>query len=285
MIIETRIDFLLPSWWEVEVSVAASFFVIAAYWFFTYDGHTGSGDRSLFDNSSVVSGDRVDDREKEQQHSELHASSSSLNNKKPVKVLEESVQKKQEPFVQEDVLTGIYNDAFASTTQQFFDVLLSDGSSFTNVYRSVRKDTNLNIGQWHSVDEYTGKVREITFRCLCNSPMCPPDTAMTEWQHALLSADKKSLVFETVQHAHDVPFGSYFKVHCRWTVVTTFESSCTIDVKVGVHFKKWCVMKSKIKSGAISEYKKEVELMLEVARSCINSNTVIDETTHVVSSV
>ncbi|KAK1426397.1 hypothetical protein QVD17_15068 [Tagetes erecta] len=229
----------------------------------------------------------VEAEKKEQQHSELRASSSSLTHKKPTKVLEESVLKKHEPFVQEDVLTNIHNDVFASTAEQFFDVLLSDGSNFTSEYRSARKDTNLNIGQWHSAEEYDGQVRELTFRCLCNSPMCPPDTAMTEWQHVLLSADKKSLVFETVQQAHDVPFGSYFEVHCRWAVVTTSESSSTIDVKVGVHFKKWCVMQSKIKSGAISEYKKEVELMLEVARSCINSNTntVNDATTQILSSV
>ncbi|GJY08783.1 gypsy type transposase [Tanacetum coccineum] len=94
-------------------------------------------------------------------------------------------------------------------------MLLSDGSSFTSDYRSIRKDTNLNMGQWHSADEYDGQVREITFRCLCNSPMCPPDTAMTEWQHILLSPDKHSLVFETVQQAHDVPFGSYFEVDSR----------------------------------------------------------------------
>ncbi|KAJ0871777.1 putative C2 domain, GRAM domain, PH-like domain superfamily, VASt domain, C2 domain superfamily [Helianthus annuus] len=226
----------------------------------------------------------IEAEKKDQQHSELRASSSSLIHKKPVKVLEESVPKKQEPFVQEDVLTGIYNDVFSSTAEQFFDLLLSDGSNFTNDYRTSRKDTNLNIGQWHSADEYDGQVREITFRCLCNSPMCPPDTAMTEWQHSLLSADRKTLVFETVQQAHDVPFGSYFEVHCRWVVVTTSESSCTIDVKVGVHFKKWCVMQSKIKSGAISEYKKEVELMLDVAHSCINSNTVNDATTQPVPS-
>ncbi|XP_076887251.1 BAG-associated GRAM protein 1-like [Bidens hawaiensis] len=226
----------------------------------------------------------IEAEKKEKQHSELRASSSSLVHKKPTKVLAESVVKKKEPFVQEDVLTGIYNEVFASTAEQFFDLLLSDGSNFTNDYRSSRKDTNLNIGQWHSADEYDGQVREITFRCLCNSPMCPPDTAMTEWQHALLSADKKSLVFETVQQAHDVPFGSYFEVHCRWVVLTTSESSCTIDVKVGVHFKKWCVMQSKIKSGAINEYKKEVELMLEVARSCINSNTANETTQNVPST-
>lgn len=50
------------------------------------------------------------------------------------------------------------------------------------------------MGLWHAADEYDGQVREITFRSLCNSPMCPPDTAMTEWQHFALSADKKMLV-------------------------------------------------------------------------------------------
>nr|XP_043609763.1 BAG-associated GRAM protein 1 isoform X1 [Erigeron canadensis] len=227
----------------------------------------------------------VEAEKKEQQQSELRASSSSLKSRKPVAVLEENVVKKQQPFIQENVLTGIYNDVFPSTAEQFFEMLLSDSSSFTSNYRSSRKDTNLNMGQWHSADEYEGQVREITFRGLCNSPMCPPDTAMTEWQHALLSTDKRSLVFETVQQAHDVPFGSYFEVHCRWVVVTTSESTSTIDVKVGVHFKKWCVMQSKIKSGAINEYKREVELMIEVARSCINSNPVDDETASVAPSV
>ncbi|XP_020232789.1 BAG-associated GRAM protein 1 isoform X3 [Cajanus cajan] len=128
------------------------------------------------------------------------------------------------------------------------------------------------MGQWHTADEYDGQVREITFRSLCNSPMCPPDTAMTEWQHHVLSPDKKNLVFETVQQAHDVPFGSYFEVHCKWSLETINESSCTLDIKVGAHFKKWCVMQSKIKSGAVNEYKKEVDVMLDVARSYIKSS-------------
>lgn len=50
------------------------------------------------------------------------------------------------------------------------------------------------MGQWHPAEEYDGQVREITFRSLCTSPMCPPDTAMTEYQHAVLSPDKKTLV-------------------------------------------------------------------------------------------
>ncbi|KAF3627324.1 putative pre-mRNA-processing factor 6-like [Capsicum annuum] len=175
------------------------------------------------------------------------------------------------------------------------------------------------MGQWNSASEYDGQVREITFRTICNSPMCPPDTAVTEYQHAVLSLDKKTLVFETLQQAHDVPFGSCFEVHCRWSLETTSESSCSLDIEAdsdgvliptigikldwklfawcnaeafdcfhnerkfhlrektdvvlpevlrvecdmklklpfatGVHFKKWCIMQSKIKTGAINEKK------------------------------
>ncbi|XP_023875484.1 BAG-associated GRAM protein 1 isoform X4 [Quercus suber] len=212
---------------------------------------------------------------KEKAESALRAHSSSTRRSKTQVEIPEDVPKtgKVQVFIKEEALVGICNDVFPCTAEQFFNILLNDGSNFTNEYRSVRKDTNLVMGQWHAADEYDGQVREITFRSLCNSPMCPPDTAMTEYQHAVLSPDKKRLVFETVQQAHDVPFGSCFEVHCRWCLETNAENSSTIDIKVGAHFKKFCLMQSKIKSGAINEYKKEVEVMLEVARSYIKSNT------------
>ncbi|MED6158066.1 BAG-associated GRAM protein 1 [Stylosanthes scabra] len=218
---------------------------------------------------------------KENAESELRAHSSSVRGTRILdNVPEESMPKtgKLQPFTKEEALVGIYNGVFPCTAEQFFNLLLNDGSQFISKYRAVRKDTNLVMGQWHTAEEYDGQVREITFRSLCNSPMCPPDTAMTEWQHHVLSPDKKKLVFETVQQAHDVPFGSYFEVHCKWVLETTNESSCTLDIRVGAHFKKWCVMQSKIKSGAVNEYKKEVEVMLEVARSYIKSHTNDDVT-------
>lgn len=212
---------------------------------------------------------------KENAESELRAHSSSIKGRSQAKISEDSLPTAIEfqPFVKEEALISIYNDAFPCTAEQFFNILLHDDSNYINEYRLARKDANLVVGQWHATDEYDGQVREITFRSLCTSPMCPPDTAMTEYQHAVLSPDKKVLVFETVQQAHDVPFGSHFEVHCKWRLETNSESSCTMEIKAGAHFKKWCVMQSKIRSGAINEYKKEVETMLEVARSYIKSKT------------
>lgn len=63
-----------------------------------------------------------------------------------------------------------------------------------NYWMISRLSCSLQMGQWHVADEYDGQVRDLTFRSLCHSPMCPPDTAMTEWQHAVLSADKTNLV-------------------------------------------------------------------------------------------
>ncbi|XAR71071.1 hypothetical protein NMG60_11028168 [Bertholletia excelsa] len=68
MIITMGFDFVLPSLWEVEVTVAAAAFVIVAYWFFTYGtGGGGAGEadingRSLISNS-VSSGDPIGDRD------------------------------------------------------------------------------------------------------------------------------------------------------------------------------------------------------------------------------
>uniref|UniRef100_A0A453PWB8 VASt domain-containing protein n=1 Tax=Aegilops tauschii subsp. strangulata TaxID=200361 RepID=A0A453PWB8_AEGTS len=157
--------------------------------------------------------------------------------------------------------------AFPCTADQFFNNLINDDSTYTTEYRTARQDKDINLGQWHLADEYDGQVRELKCRSMCHSPMCPPYSAITEWQHAVLSANKTDLVFETVQQVHDVPFGSYFEIHCRWSVKTIDSSSCSVDISAGAHFKKWCIMQSKIKSGAVDELKKEVGEMLGFAES------------------
>ncbi|CAL9134712.1 unnamed protein product [Musa acuminata var. zebrina] len=206
----------------------------------------------------------IEAEKKERAHS-----SSVRDSGRQIEVPNESVVEtgKFQAFINEEVLVGIVNENFPCTAEEFFSELLNDDSKFIAEYRSARKDTNLSLGKWHVADEYDGQVREITFRSLCHSPMCPPDTAMTELQHVVLSPDKRTLVFETVQQVHDILFGSNFEVHCRWSMNTISDSSCTIDIRVGAHFKKWCIMQSKIKAGAVEEYKKEVAQMLEIARS------------------
>lgn len=206
---------------------------------------------------------------KENAQSALRAHSISRASMRERRVPVDNVPKavKCQAFIKDEVLVDIYHGTFPCTAEQFFNVFYSDNSKFTNDYRRERKDSNVTMDQWHTTDDYEGQIRELKYRSVCHSPMCPPDTAMTEWQHAVFSDDKKKLVFETVSQAHDVPFGSYFEIHCRWSVETESESSCIINVKVGAHMKKWCMMQSKIKSGAVNECKKETELMLEMARS------------------
>ncbi|KAF3341040.1 C2 and GRAM domain-containing protein [Carex littledalei] len=214
----------------------------------------------------------IEAEEKDWQQSEMRAHS--IRNWKveiPPPKQKVDVAKKVDPFVKEEVLVSIYNDTFPCTAEQFFLYLFSNDSKFIAEYRSQRKDLDLNIGQWHMTEEYDGEVREITCRSICNSPMCPPYTALTEGQHAVFSQDKTNLVFETVQQVHDVPFGSYFEIHCRWMAKTTSPSACNLEIKVGAHFKKWCPMQSKIKSGAVDEYQAEVKQMLQIAREYLQN--------------
>ncbi|KAL0432888.1 UNVERIFIED_CONTAM: BAG-associated GRAM protein 1 [Sesamum latifolium] len=213
-------------------------------------------------------------------------SCSSRGSESQSKISEESVAKPErfQPFIKEEVLTRIYNDLFPFTAEQFFKFLLDDGSTFTSEYHTDRKDFNLIVGQWRASDEYNGQVREVSYRSLCNFPMCPPDIPVTEWQHVVLSADKKTLVFETIQQTQGVPFASYFEGHCRWLVETNSESRCTVDIRFGLHFKKWCILQSRIKTGAIDDNKKVYKIRLDAARSYINSRTSASEIENVAIS-
>ncbi|KAJ8493950.1 hypothetical protein OPV22_015671 [Ensete ventricosum] len=210
------------------------------------------------------------DVEKERMQSALCACSSSVyNDTKQIKSIKGNIDKTKrlQDFINEKALSCSVTDIFPCTAKQFFTLLLSDDSKFIEEFLAARNDTNISLGKWQIADDYDGLVREITFRSPCHSPLCPPDTAVTEWQHAVLSNDKATLVYETVQQAHDVPFGSCFEIHTRWTLRTNTGSSCSMDIQIGVNFKKWCILQSRIRSGATDEQKKEVERFMSAARA------------------
>ncbi|XP_064998914.1 BAG-associated GRAM protein 1-like [Musa acuminata AAA Group] len=210
------------------------------------------------------------DAEKERMQSALRACSSSVyNDTKQIKSIKGNIAKTKrlQAFINEKALFCSVNDIFPCTAKQFFTLLLSDDSKFIEEFLAAKNDTNISSGKWQIADDYDGLVRELRFRSPCHSPLCPPDTAVTEWQHAVLSSDKATLVYETVQQAHDVPFGSCFEIHTRWTLRTTTQSSCSMDIRIGVNFKKWCILQSRIRSGATDEQKREVERFMAAARA------------------
>ncbi|KAE8806419.1 C2 and GRAM domain-containing protein [Hordeum vulgare] len=236
----------------------------------------------------------IEAEKQERARSALRALSGSRKNSMEIDVPEDCADLigLLQPFVKEEVLVSVFDvmitncifhdfaidnttdlqlissqGTFPCTADQFFNNLISDDSTYTTEYRTARQDKDIKLGQWHLADEYDGQVRELNCKSMCHSPMCPPYSAITEWQHTVLSANKTDLVFETVQQVHDVPFGSYFEIHCRWSVKTIDSSSCSVDISAGAHFKKWCIMQSKIKSGAVDELKKETREMLEFAES------------------
>ncbi|CAL5057238.1 unnamed protein product [Urochloa decumbens] len=181
----------------------------------------------------------------------------------PEKRIEKAIA--SQPFINEHVLADVTSKFFPGSPEKFFSTILGDNSMFFQQYRDARKDTDLKLRKWCASEEYGGKVREVTFRSQCHSPLCPPDTAVTEWQHASFSKDKRNLTYETKHQAHDVPFGSYFEIHSRWSLRTASSSTCQVNIKIGVNMKKWCILQSRIKSGATDEYRREVCKILEAA--------------------
>ncbi|KAL1557212.1 BAG-associated GRAM protein 1-like isoform X2 [Salvia divinorum] len=215
--------------------------------------------------------DMLESETKEKQSAQKTCNCGVKGSERESKTSEDIVTKPEnfQPFIKEEVLTSIYNDVFPCTVEQFFKFVLDDDSTFTSEYHSARKDSNLKVSPWHASDEHNGQVREVKYRQICSFPLCPPDIPVTELQHVVLSADKKTMVFETIQQTEGVPFASYFEGHCRWSVKANSESLCTIDIRFGAFFKKWCLLQSKIKTAAVDDNKKVYKIMLEAARAHI----------------
>ncbi|KAG0558823.1 hypothetical protein KC19_10G057900 [Ceratodon purpureus] len=182
-----------------------------------------------------------------------------------------------QPFLKHDALSEVDNVELPCTAEEYFADCLSDDSRLMQMYCDRRKDSELKIEKWEDSQEFGGLVRKLTYRSICRNPMCPPDTAVSVWQHAAFSNDQKVLVFEAVSQIHDVPFGSYFEVHAKWTFVNKSNSTCSLVVKVGAHFQKWCLMESKIKSGTMLEMKQDADLFIELARKELARMQVVPE--------
>ncbi|PIN12627.1 hypothetical protein CDL12_14760 [Handroanthus impetiginosus] len=219
---------------------------------------------------------------KEKEQSALHTDSSSVRgNESQSKIPEQVVAtpKKFQPFIKEEMLTRVYNDVFPCAMEQFFKLVLDDDSTFTMEFHTAIKDFNIAVGQWCTSDEYSGQVRKVTYTRSSKYAMCDPEMRMTESQHVVLSADKKTLVFEISLVTEGVPFASCFENHAKWTVGAKSQSSCTLDIGFGIYFKKWCVVQSKIKAIGLEENKIYYKTMSDATRSYIMSrisNTEID---------
>ncbi|KAH9549689.1 hypothetical protein CY35_10G032200 [Sphagnum magellanicum] len=179
-----------------------------------------------------------------------------------------------QPSIKDDVLVQICKVELPCTAEEYFTLCLADNSKFTEDYCAERKDTDLHVEKWCEADKNHRMARMVTYKSLCTSPMCPPDTAVTVWQQAAFSDDKEALVLEIVSQVHDVPFGSCFEVHARWLFETSSAASSTLVVKCGVHFKKWCFMQSKIRAGTRNEYAADVEMTVKLAQRFLRNSRV-----------
>ncbi|KAH9549687.1 hypothetical protein CY35_10G032200 [Sphagnum magellanicum] len=180
---------------------------------------------------------------------------------------------------QEQVLSWTRQQGSFHSVEENIEDLHTSATGYLKeiVQPSIKDDVLVQIckvEKWCEADKNHRMARMVTYKSLCTSPMCPPDTAVTVWQQAAFSDDKEALVLEIVSQVHDVPFGSCFEVHARWLFETSSAASSTLVVKCGVHFKKWCFMQSKIRAGTRNEYAADVEMTVKLAQRFLRNSRV-----------
>ncbi|GFP93292.1 hypothetical protein PHJA_001473600 [Phtheirospermum japonicum] len=171
----------------------------------------------------------------------------------------ESVAKpdKFQPFIKEEVLTRIYNDVFPCTAEQFFKFIVDDSSTFTcewvigvPLMNTMVKSEKLHVEPC------------VTFRCALETYI-----PVTERRHVVPSADKRLRLYnrQRVSHLHHI-LRDTVDGQCRQT-----EILLALDIGFGAYFKKWCLLQSRIKVAATDDNKKVYKIMLDAARSYIES--------------
>jgi hypothetical protein len=144
---------------------------------------------------------------------------------------------------------------------RFFDMLFGDDSPIFAAYRQARGDVDVVLSPWDTV---TGR-RLLTCRSPIKAPLGPNSTKVDEIQQYHLTKQQLELSMQVT--AHDVPYGSYFVSESLWIVVPTADGrGVDVRVRVGVHFRKWTMLRNKIQSACVSELKLSYEMLLQLAR-------------------
>ncbi|KAL6532026.1 BAG-associated GRAM protein 1 [Orobanche gracilis] len=63
MVVDAAMEFLVPSWWEVQCTFAGAAFMVVAYWFFAGGDGCGRDNRAVVDGSDG-DGHMIDDKDK-----------------------------------------------------------------------------------------------------------------------------------------------------------------------------------------------------------------------------
>jgi len=164
--------------------------------------------------------------------------------------------------------TTVCDKTFPRPLEELYRLLYSNDNFYFN-FQKERGTTELEIGDWETVEDSGRKVREVSYNMALNNPVGPKKCQVKETQ--TLSKDNienQIYCIETTADNSGVPYADSFSVVTHSCLVDAGNNTARLVARAEIIFKKdlWGFLKDKIETNAwsgIKTYYSSLSLALE----------------------
>ena len=166
-----------------------------------------------------------------------------------------------------DELSELLQEDMPVTPTRFFQLFVSNESTFEKDYHEARGDTDVKVEPW-SPHETFGTTRNVFYVLKLSGPIGPPTTRTKEVHRYHLQKDR--LIIDTSMNMLDAPYGDYFRVESQWMInLNPDGQSSHVRISAKAVFMKSTMMKGTISSRTLAGMTESFKFWISKARDLI----------------
>ncbi|KAE9038167.1 hypothetical protein PR001_g5712 [Phytophthora rubi] len=168
-------------------------------------------------------------------------------------------------------MTQILEEEFPLSVDSFMQMFFLDNAPFgLNKFGEQTGSTEMTVNPWMTPleDEKTfGMTRSLQFRVPVDAPIGPKSSQVDVLQ-CLKENEQGVRVVESSTRLVDIPYGDYFSVEDRWTIVprSSNPNACKLFIEMKVVFGKSTFWKNTIETRAVSDNRAKWEKWVSLAK-------------------
>ncbi|TMW66523.1 hypothetical protein Poli38472_004288 [Pythium oligandrum] len=179
-------------------------------------------------------------------------------------------------------MTRLLEETMAVSCDDFLERFILDDATFgLDEFNRRIGSSEIKVNPWTApsvdADGFTlGSTRSMQFRVPVESPIGPKSTLVDVVQCS--KTEKNVRLIESSTRLVDIPYGDYFSVEDRWSIVPhpTDTNACTLTIELKVVFSKSTFWKSTIESRAIADNKTKWMRWVQMAKAHLGGEDVVE---------
>ncbi|CAI5717963.1 unnamed protein product [Peronospora destructor] len=177
----------------------------------------------------------------------------------------------------------VLEEVFLVSVDTFMQTFFMDNASFgMDVFGEQTGSTEMTVNPWTTSledEKLFGSTRSLQFRVPIDAPIGPKSSQVDVLQ-CLKESENGVRVVESSTRLVDIPYGDYFSVEDRWTIVphSSNPDSCKLFIELKVVFGKSTFWKKTIEARAISDNRAKWKKWVGMAKKFLDVRDLNDNT-------